>query len=223
MGRILYQLDWSWDEADAELQRAISLEPANSDAHRLLAYVAITRGHFDKALELINRATAIDPLQPWNYIVAGFATYRSGDLPAAEAAYRRALDLNASNGKFHYLLGTVLLARGQPTAALEAMDQETDPGFHSVGRALALDALGRRVEADHELAMAEETFAGEKSFWIALVYAARSDADRAFTWLDRAFGQHDDGLLWVKGDPLLVHVTHDPRYKALLSKMNLPE
>jgi hypothetical protein len=83
--------------------------------------------------------------------------------------------------------------------------------------------LGRRVEADHELAMAEETFAGEKSSWIGMVYAARNDADRAFTWFDRAFGQHDDGLLWVKGDPLLVQVTHDPRYKALLSKMNLPE
>jgi TolB-like protein/DNA-binding winged helix-turn-helix (wHTH) protein/Tfp pilus assembly protein PilF len=113
MGRLLYQIDWSWDAAEAELKRAISLEPGNSEAHRLLAYIAITRGRFDDAIELLNRAIAIDPLQPWNYVVTGFATYRSGRLAAAEAAYRKALDLAPSDGKVHYLLGSVLLVRGQ--------------------------------------------------------------------------------------------------------------
>jgi hypothetical protein len=32
-----------------------------------------------------------------------------------------------------------------------------------------------------------------------LVYAARDDPDRAFTWLDRALRQHDAGLLWKQG------------------------
>jgi tetratricopeptide (TPR) repeat protein len=223
MGRLLYQIDWSWDAAEAELKRAISLEPGNSEAHRLLAYIAITRGRFDDAIELLNRAIAIDPLQPWNYVVTGFATYRSGRLAAAEAAYRKALDLAPSDGKVHYLLGSVLLVRGQSTAALGEMEQETDLGYRHAGRALALDALGRRSEADRELAVTEQMFAGEKSFWIALVYAARNDPDRAFTWLDRALRQHDDGLLWMTGDPLLSNVASDPRYKAFLGKMNLPE
>jgi serine/threonine-protein kinase len=103
------------------------------------------------------------------------------------------------------------------------MEQETDLGYRHAGRALALDALGRRSEADRELAVTEQMFAGEKSFWIALVYAARNDPDRAFTWLDRALRQHDDGLLWMTGDPLLSNVASDPRYKAFLGKMNLPE
>lgn len=188
-----------------------------------MAYISITRGRFDEAIELLNRAIAFDPLQPWNYVVTGFATYRSGRLAAAEAAYRKALDLAPSDGKVHYLLGSVLLVRGQSTAALGEMEQETDLGYRHAGRALAFDALGRRSDADRELVVAEQTFAREKSFWIALVYAARSDPDRAFTWLDRALRQHDDGLLWMTGDPLLSKVASDPRYKALLRKMNLPE
>jgi serine/threonine-protein kinase len=223
MGRLLYLIDWYWDAAEAELRRAISLEPRNSEAHRLLAYIDITRGRFDEAIELLNRAIAFDPLQPWNYVVTGFATYRSGRLAAAEAAYRKALDLAPSDGKVHYLLGSVLLVRGQSTAALGEMEQETDLGYRHVGRALALDTLGCRGDADRELAVAEQKFAHEKSFWIALVYAARNDPDRAFAWLDRALRQHDDGLLWMTGDPLLSNVSSDPRYKALLRKMNLPE
>jgi serine/threonine-protein kinase len=222
MGRVLYLLDWNWDAAAAELKRTISLDPRNSEAHRLLAYIAITRGRFDEAIGLLDRAIAFDPLQPWNYVVTGFATYRSGKLAAAEAAYRKALELSPTDGKVHYLLGSVLLVRGQSAAALGEMERETDLGYRHTGRARALDALGRRSEADRELAVAEQAFAHEKSFWIALVYAARNDPDRAFTWLDRALRQHDDGLLWMTGDPLLGKVSSDPRYKALLCKLNLP-
>jgi hypothetical protein len=60
-------------------------------------------------------------------------------------------------------------------------------------------------------------------YWIALVYAARHDSDQAFTWLDRAFNAYGEGITWIKGDPLLGSLVDDPRYKALLRKMRLPE
>jgi hypothetical protein len=125
--------------------------------------------------------------------------------------------------KVHYLLGSVLLVRGQSAAALGEMEQETVLGYRHAGRALALDALGRRSDADRELAVAEQTCAREKGFWIAMVYAARNDPDRTFTWLDRALRQHDAGLLWMTGDPLFSKGASDPRFKAFLRKMNLPE
>jgi serine/threonine-protein kinase len=56
-----------------------------------------------------------------------------------------------------------------------------------------------------------------------MVYAARRDPDRAFAWLDRAFNVYGDGITWIKGDPLLGSLVEDPRYKALLQKMRLPE
>lgn len=56
-----------------------------------------------------------------------------------------------------------------------------------------------------------------------MVYAVRGDPDRAFAWLDRAFTVYGDGITWIKGDPLLSSLVEDPRYKALLQKMRLPE
>jgi len=223
MGRVLYEVDWSWRAADAEMKQAIALEPGNAEAHRLAGYLATTYGRFDEAVEQSEKAIELDPLQPWNYIGRGYAAYRSGRLAQAEANYRTALDLAPGSGKFHCLLGTVLIARGQRESALAEMEKEPAPRFHQVGVALALEMLGQRNESDKELRAAEQKFGDEMGYWIAIVYAARRDPDRAFAWLDRAFHAYGDGMMWIKGDPLLGSLVSDPRYKALLQKMRLPE
>jgi serine/threonine protein kinase/Tfp pilus assembly protein PilF len=223
LGRVLYEVDWSWQAADAELKQAIELEPGNSEAHRLAGYLATTFGRFDEAIEESEKAIELDPLQPWNYIARGYAAYRSGRLAQAEANFRTALDLAPGSGKFHCLLGAVLIARGERESALAEMEKEVDPRFRQVGMALALNALGQRNASDKELRTAEQKFGDEKGYWIAMVYAARRDADRAFAWLDRAFNVYGDGMTWIKGDPLLGSLVDDPRYKALLRKMRLPE
>jgi hypothetical protein len=61
-----------------------------------------------------------------------------------------------------------------------------------------------------------------KRLGIALVYAFRKQSDEAFQWLDRAYAEHDDGLIYTKVDPLLKNLHNDPRYTALLKKLNLP-
>jgi serine/threonine protein kinase len=223
LGRVLYEVDWNWQAADAELKQAIELEPGNSEAHRLAGYLATTYGRFDEAIKHSEKAIELDPLQPWNYIGRGYAAYRSGRLAQSEANFRTALDLAPGSGKFHCLLGAVLIARGQRESALAEMKKESNPRFRHVGMALALDALGQSNESDKELQIAEQQFGDEMGYWIAMVYAARRDPDRAFAWLDRAFNVYGEGITWIKGDPLLGSLVEDPRYKSLLQKMRLPE
>ena len=56
----------------------------------------------------------------------------------------------------------------------------------------------------------------------AEVFARGRELDRAFEWLQRAYAFGDTGLPLVKSDPLLRSLRGDPRYRALLKKMNLP-
>ncbi len=42
-------------------------------------------------------------------------------------------------------------------------------------------------------------------------------------WLERAYAQKDPYLAQIKGEWLLKNLEADPRYKAFLKKMNLPE
>ena len=61
-------------------------------------------------------------------------------------------------------------------------------------------------------------------FFIARVYAFRSEPNEALKWLDLAYAQKDSGMLpLIKGDAMFKKIESDPRYKAFLKKMNLPE
>jgi hypothetical protein len=49
------------------------------------------------------------------------------------------------------------------------------------------------------------------------------DNDLALEWLERAYRQRDLGLVEMTGEPLLDSIAADPRFKAFLRKMKLPE
>jgi serine/threonine-protein kinase len=59
-------------------------------------------------------------------------------------------------------------------------------------------------------------------YQVAQVYAVRGDKEKAFEWLQIAFDHHDTGMLALLVDPLLNGVRDDPRFKALVAKMNFP-
>jgi len=88
---------------------------------------------------------------------------------------------------------------------------------------LVLYALGRKAESDAALAGYIKENAGTYASSIADIYALRGQSDEAMRWLERAFTQKDAGLTLIKADTALVPLNGDPRFKALLRKMNLPE
>ena len=223
MGRLLNELDWDWHASEIEFKRAIMLDPRNTLALRSASSQAVQMGRLDEALQYAQSAVTLDPLQAENYSAAGYAYWALGSLQEAESFFRKALELNDTGPVYHYNVGLTLLAQGQASAALGLMRQETDPVFRQHGLILVFDALGRSRDADRELASFEKAYALSWAYPVVEAYAGRGDMERAFDWLDRAYGQHDVGLLVVKIDPLLKNLASDPRYKAFLRKMKLSE
>jgi hypothetical protein len=83
-------------------------------------------------------------------------------------------------------------------------------------------ALGSKADSDAALAQMIKSQA-DRPFIIARVYGFRDEADEALKWLERAYAAKDSLLCIVKGDPAFRKMEGDPRYKAFLKKMNLPE
>jgi tetratricopeptide (TPR) repeat protein len=122
-----------------------------------------------------------------------------------------------------YFLGEALMLQGHYDAALAEFRKETLDDGQLEGSAMALFASGRRTESDAQLAAAIRQDGADWASGIARVYAFRGEKDRAFEWLDKAYEARDEDLYFIKGDPLLKNLEGDPRYKAFLKKMNLPE
>ena len=224
MAQIAYYLNWDWARAEAEINRALTLDPGNAPSLFTAANIALTRGQFAHAVAHAQKAAARDPLDAWNHGMVASAYLASGKLAESEAAWRQALELAPTMSQMHLLYGYVLATDHKPAAALAQMEQETDQRYREVGRALVLDALNRKSEADRALAEAETNYPEVVQYPIALVYANRNDPTKALAWLDRAYQLHDGWLpTWLPWDPLLNNLKSDPRYKAFRQKLNLPD
>lgn len=223
MGRFLLMIHWDWKGAEAELRRALTLDPfqdvALLDLPDLLAMLDI---HSAEALSLAKRAIDHDPTNMEAYLALGYIYSRAGRFAEAEQAMRTAVDLSPRAEASASLLASLLLYRGDPIAALAELEREPGERWREALRPQVLDALGRAHEADSALAAFEAKFGNAAPYSIAAVYAKRKDLDRAFDWLDRAYRQREPLILYVGTDLDFSNLRPDPRLRALLQKLNLP-
>jgi TolB-like protein/Tfp pilus assembly protein PilF len=223
MARIHFFVAWDWMLADAEIRRAREFDPSDGDALRWAGIIAETMGRLDEAVELFRQAVDQDPLTGANYAKLGETLFYIGRLSEARAANLTALDLVPTDGPTHSALGMLLLAEGQPEAALAEFEHDPREDAREAGRALAYHALGRRADADAALAGLRKRHGIDGAFTVAEIYSYWGDADLAFDALDDAYEQRDWQLHVIKVDPLFDNLRRDPRYKAFLRKMRLPE
>ena len=224
MAEIHVHYDWDWAGADRELKQAFALGPRETYGVRTAARLASARGQWDEARQLAIEAIELDPLDAAGYDNLGVEIYlRSGRLAEAEKLIRRALQIAPESGTSQYFLGVALMLQGQQDAALIEFKKEKIEDGRLAGSAMVHFAAGRKAESDAQLAESIHQYGIDWPSEIARVYAFRGEKDHAFEWLERAYEARDEDLFMFKGDPLLKNLEGDPRYKAFLRKMDLPE
>ncbi len=215
--------DWDWAASEREGRLALSLDPTNSSALMFTGLLSVTLGHWDDAVRQLRSALARDPLDTYVNANLGDALYSAGRYAEAETAYRRVVELAPQFWWAPSSLAKILVAEGRPEAALAMLQQDVHKNDRLLVLPIVLQAVGRTAEADEELNVLIASHADSLAYWIAAAYAYRGDHDLALQWLDRAYKAKDANLVYLVGEPLFKNVASDPRYKAFLRKMNLPE
>jgi tetratricopeptide (TPR) repeat protein len=222
-GIVCFYLDSDWACADRAYRKALELDPRSADIFAFLSDVPKVFGKTDEARTLLERAVALDPLDERYYEWLGNIAFYLRRFSEAEVEYRKTLAINPGYPGMSAALGTVQLSRSNLPAALELIEGEMDEASREWGLSLIYLKLGRKTDADSALAEFERRHADDSAIRIAEVHAFRGDVDQAFSWLDRAYRQRDIDIYMIKTDPWLQNLLPDPRYKALLRRMNLPE
>jgi tetratricopeptide (TPR) repeat protein len=223
MAWIHLMYDWDWAGAGRELQKAAALAPGDVVVLSGEAGLSATLGRWDDALRQWRAALSQDPLNADVLQSLSGMQEIHGNLREAEATMRRALEIHPTYAYGHYNVGYILLERGDRDGALREMEQEAISDAKQQGLALVYYALGRKADANAALAALIKEEADGSAFSIAQVYAFRGQSDEAMHWLERAYGQKDPFLWQIKSISLMKRLETDPRYKAFLLKMNLPE
>jgi TolB-like protein/tetratricopeptide (TPR) repeat protein len=222
LGKVYMNFDQDFAAAKLEFSKALELAPHSPFSLFWMATVLTSAGDLPHALMLYEQSMVEDPLDGEVYFQMGEAQRFAGQDSEAELSYRRAIDLIPGRTGEYGGLGIALLNQHKTDAALEAIAREPDAIAREGAFAWAYQTLGRTEEARSALAQLQSTRANTDAYDIATIYALRGDADNVFAWLDRAYRQHE-GLMDLKVDPSFKGIRHDPRYRALLRKLNLPE
>ncbi len=222
-GRVRSTLKRNWKGGQADMERALALNP--SDVITLSAFandVLLPVGQLAQAVAVARKSTVLDPLDAGSWGVLGLTLYYAGQIDEGRNALTRALEISPDYEWAAWQLGIADLLAGQPARALARYKLLSLDWARFSGAALALHDLGRVEESRQSLDALMSSQAENAAYQVAEIYASRGDKDRAFAWLERADAQRDTGLRYVKSDPLLRTLHGDPRYTALLKKMNLP-
>ena len=214
---------WNWSEAARECADALALSPHDWAALYQAAELALVVGEYEKAARLFRAVLVIDPLNADTLVEISQPLLRLGRLAEAEVEVRRGLAITPTFGYAHYWLGTILMAGGRLEDARREFELESIEQGRQAGLAMVYHALGRNADSKAALERFSREHGDDSPAIAAEVYAYLGDNDRAFESLERAYRQKDAALQYVKSSWPLRGIEHDPRYKAFLRRMNLPE
>ena len=221
LGWVRFFTEWRFAEGLNELKRARELAPANPTANDLLARVIVYLGRLDEAEKQARQAVELDPLAtaPKNNLAR--ILWYEGKLDEADAVARKAAELQPNSASSRRWQVLVAIKRGDSETALREARLEPDDSYRRFELAVAQYARGDRAAADAALVDLMAHNQG-LDYQVAQVYTVRGEKEKAFEWLQIAFDHHDTGMLALLVDPLLNSLRDDPRFTALIAKMNFP-
>ncbi len=215
--------DFDWPGAEVEFRRAIELNPGFAWAHFWCGRYLTWMGRYDEGTAELQRAKQLDPLSPFISIEMGLPAFFMHRYDEAIENARKTVEMNPSFFFAHYVLGDQYVQKGDYASAITelqtALRLENSPTILAgLGRAYA--AAGETTKTNsilHELSM--RTY--PPPYDIALIYCVMGKKNQAFDWLEKAYEDRNDALIWLKGDPRMDPLRSDPRFISLIRKLGL--
>ncbi len=230
MGHILHNYDWDFEGAEREFKRAIELNPNYATAHHWYSHYLMQVGRTDESLAQGRLATELDPLSP--FINQGLARqyYLSRQYDKAIALSQVVLQMDTTYLPARTQLALAYEQKGMLAEAVSTLEQTRKsagekadlPMLHAL-LAHAYALAGRKADAQSELNVL--TAIGKKRYvppsYVAIVYLALGDKDKAFEYLNKSYQDRSEQLLYLGVEPVVDSLRSDPRFDKLLKQVGL--
>jgi TolB-like protein/Flp pilus assembly protein TadD/predicted Ser/Thr protein kinase len=204
---------WKWREADQEFRRAIELDPNSAAAHYLYAFsLLVPEKRFDQAFEEFHLALALDPLSPimnTNYATTLMDAHR---YPEALAQFQKTLERDPTFLPAHHKLAQLYAVNGDFVNAVSELKK-----FALTPGSWTPDAKGFRDLALNAFNQPDQTT------WVALALSVTGERNRALDYLEKALASGEIEVVLCIRYPSFDPIRSDPRYKAVVARMGLPE
>ena len=225
-----YLSNYEWDRAgsEKEYRRAIELKPNYSTAHHWLGADLGNVKRFDESLAEMRRAEELDPLSPIIGTNLGDMLVLARRYDEGIAQYKRTLVRNPNFAYAHAALSRAYGAKGMYGEAIAETRRYMELDNNSVGQGILglwLAKSGKRDEAVKLLGdlKQESTRKYVQNYDFALIYIGLGNKEEALNYLEKHMTSGAETANTYAVAPELDDLRSEPRFKAMLKRMNLPE
>lgn len=224
---IKWVYDWDLAGADNEFKRAIELNPNYMTAHQWYSYYLAAIERFDEAIIHIKKAQELaGPLSLSVNTDVGEIYCWARKYDNAIEQLREVIRIEPNFVIARNILGMTYLKKGQLREAiteLEAARQLDNSPRMMSSLGYAYGVSGQRDKArkiiDELKELSKQRYVS--SFSIAIIHAGLGEEDEALTLLEKAYEEHSDTMVILKGYPLLDSLSTNPRFTKLQQRVGL--
>jgi TolB-like protein len=224
LAKVHSDYDWDWLASEREFKSAINLDPNYAPTHQWYALHLMAMERFDEASTQIKLAQELEPLSLSINVSVGLPFYWARQYDQAIEQFKKTIGMDQAFALAHVLLGQAYVQKGMDGEAIAelqtARQLDNTPQVEAMlGYACAVS--GRNSEAEQILRELEELSARRyvSPYFRALIYAGLGEKAQAFSWLNKAYEERNEWLVWLKVDPKLDSLRADPRFADLLHRV----
>jgi len=218
---------WDWPAAEREFREAIRLNPNYASAHQWYANYLAAQRRFDEAEAETRRTQELDKTSLIINSHFGLIYFFAGRFDDAIEACQKTIKLDPTFFVARRYLGLSYAQKGMYREAVEEYEKAIAGSKGSAlmraeyASVLALNGDTDKARAELSKLEDEKKTHYISAYHIATIYAALKERDHAFEWLEKAFTERADWMVFLDVDPRFKSLRSDSRFKDLLRRMKL--
>ena len=226
---IEWRRDWNFAAAEKNFRRSIDLSPNSAMVHERYSLYLKSMGRFEESLTEINRAVELSPLAPFSQANAGALLGVMHRYAPAMERFHRGLELSPNEVYVHERLGAVLLWQNRNAEAVQEFEKARELSRlqpeKTAWLAYAYAVSGKTTEARELLAQLNRIWQEKREYLspmhMSFVYIGLGDKDGALRWLQEAYNQRDEWLVYLHVYPEFDSLRSDHRFQELERRVGL--
>ncbi|MDH5315039.1 MAG: protein kinase [Gemmatimonadota bacterium] len=221
--KLFYEYDWAG--AEQSYRRAFELNPSYGFAHDQFALALAFTGRDEESIEQSRLAAELDPLSPQVYVDASMVPLFQKDSARGRVLARKAAELDPTYFFPVMMEGWLELEFGRFREAIPYLERSATmgaPPFVTAFLGYAYGAAGDRDKATATFDRLKEVSPGGRvvPFNLAVVHLGLGDHARALDYLEQALAADSQMMPWLGRDAIFDPLRSEPRFKALLKRLN---
>jgi len=227
LATVLFNYDWDWAGAANGFQRSIELNPSYATAYQRYSLYLMAMGRTNESLAQMTRARELDPLSISMNFSLGWRLYMARKYDEAIEQLQNTLEMDPNFALPRMVLGQAYEQKNAYPQALSELQKAVGISHDSPQMLGALGhaygASGHRSEAEKVLVKLTEQSKKQyvSPFYVAIVYMGLAENDKAVDWLEKAYKDRSNAIVFSKVDPQLDPLRSTPRFQVLLHRLAL--